>query len=80
MKLLTLIAVSTLVLVTGCCSIHQAADWQYRVVRGTAYSADLEAKLNQAGLTGFEVVSSETLPGKANGHPETIVILKKVRR
>ncbi len=77
MKLLKLIAVSTLVFVTGCCSIRQTADWEYRVVRGTAYSADLEAKLNEAGRTGFELVSSETLPG--NGHTETIVILKKVK-
>jgi len=79
MKLLTLIAVSALVLVTGCCSMSQSAAWEYRVIRGVAHSSELQDKLNQAGSEGFAFASSQTLPGDANTSPVTTVILKKAK-
>ena len=83
-------AAGTLVL-AGCCtaSHHPARAWEYRVVHGWSgpgsYQVDqdeseLARQLNEAGIQGYEVVSSTTVPGDGNNKAKTIVILKRPKR
>ncbi len=67
---------AALSLLTGCCTYHKPAAWEYRVVHASR-AADLEQKLNEAGREGFRVESSMAMPLPQAEIPETMVILKR---
>ncbi len=76
MKSLTLITLTALLLLTGCCTTHRSTAWEYRVVHASR-AADLEQKLNQVGKEGFVIESSMPMPLPQAEIPETTVILKR---
>ena len=80
-QLSAIVLAGALSVLAGCAIPHSASTtWEYRVVRGTPESPDLEDRLNKAGADGFAIASSQTLPADQHTKPITIVILKRIRK
>lgn len=80
-KLLQAAIAGALLALSGCAtSPHSTGAWEYRVVEGWTRQperAEFEKQLNEAGIEGYVIVSSTTLPGDANSAAKTTVLLKR---